>query len=173
MPPAANLQKVVIFFTDGNSNSVKSAATCTSGKLKSGTWNIGGYDDGKDVGFFTPGTNNESCSNCCTGTFTTISGGQAQINWTNVSGPSGDARARAIADSDNMRAAGITVYAIGLGNATEPVNPSFLCEIANDPCSPTYNSSLPTGAMEWAPTAEALDQAFQAVATIIRLKLTQ
>ena len=173
MPPGANYEKVVVFFTDGNANSVNSTATCKSGKLKTGVYNIGGYDDGSDVGFFTSYTNNENCANCCNGTFTTLAGSQQAINWTNVSGPSGDARARAIADANNMRAAGITVFAIGLGSATEPVDQPFLCQIANDPCSTTYNAALPSGEMEWAPNAEALDQAFQTVASTILLRLTQ
>ena len=152
MPVGSTLQKVVVFFTDGNANTVNSTATCTSGTLRTGVYNIGGYDDGSDVGFNTSYSNNYICPNCCTGNFIilTLANTQQTINWTNVSGPSGDARTRALADATSMRSAGITVYAIGLGSATEPVDQPFLCQIANATCSTTYDSTQPTGDMEWA-----------------------
>lgn len=194
MPPAANLQKVVVFFTDGNANTIQNNLTCTGrNNVPSGTWNIGGDDSGAGVGFVSTsnasvpppnyplGSNPNSYyqfqydggTSYCNGTFTTLANKQQTINWANVSGPAGDARARALADAFAMRAAGIAVYAIGLGNATQSVDPIFLCEIANDPCSPLYDANSPVGAMEFASTAATLDQAFQSAASAIRLKLTQ
>ncbi len=194
-PGPANIKKVVVFFTDGNANTIQNNLTCTGkGNVPSGVWNIGGDDTvNSGVGFLTTSNpavsapnyplnsnpanyyqfeNNNSTSSC-NGLFTNIGGKQLPITWANVSGPAGDARARALVDANNMRAAGIYVYAVGLGTATDPVDPTFLCEIANDPCSPTYDSTQPVGAMEFAASAAQLDQAFQTAATLIRLQLTQ
>jgi Flp pilus assembly protein TadG len=193
-PPAGtNPQKVVVLFTDGNANTIQAAATCTGGTgrgiTSGGTYNIGGFDanNAPTVGFDTPNTNytqvcQENDSSCCSngggspGTFPSLAAGgtQVPITWANVSSVgSGDAAFRAVAIANSMRAAGITVYAVGLGGAFTSVDQGFLCQIANDPCSTTYNSTLPTGAMEYAATGDALDAAFQAVASIIRLRLTQ
>jgi hypothetical protein len=90
-----------------------------------------------------------------------------------------DAFYRAIGDAIAMRQQGITVYAIGLGSAPDPVDGPYLCQIANDPCTGTdspntkYNAALPTGKYQSAPTGQDLDQAFQTIASIIRLRLTQ
>jgi hypothetical protein len=69
------------------------------------------------------------------------------------------------------------VYAIGLGTASEAVEPAFVCQIANDPstaCSQyfTYNPNLPTGVSQYVTKGSDLDPAFQAIASIIRLRLT-
>jgi len=175
-PPGTNPQRVVVFFTDGLANTIKSTATCTSGSQKSGTWNMGGQDNNTGYSLFHAGNNNAVCSNsgCCAGTFTSLAGTQEKINWQDISAPlTGDASVRAIALANTMRADNITVYAIGLGDGNAGTVEPFLCQIANDPCSLTYNANAPQGVMEWAPNAEALDQAFQTIATIIRLKLTQ
>jgi Flp pilus assembly protein TadG len=93
------------------------------------------------------------------------------ISYTNVQA---DALYRPIGDAIAMRKAGITVYAIGLGSAPAPADPTFLCQVANDPsCSPTYDSTLPAGVMQYAATGADLGPAFQAIASIIRLRLTQ
>jgi len=193
-PPGARFQKVVVFFTDGNANTLQDTVSCTGrGNVPSGIWNMGGDDSGAWVGFVTtsnasvrppnyPITSNpeyvycaQTSNNCCGGTFNShVAGGPTAINWTTVSGPNGDARYRALVDANNLRAAGITVYSVGLGTATEAVDPSFLCNIANDPtCATTYNPAQPAGVSAYADTAEQLDQAFQTVATTIRLRLTQ
>lgn len=196
----ASLQKAVVFFTDGNANTVQGNLTCNgSGNLKSGTWNFGGSDDSAYIGFVTTNnryykngancpissgagyplngnpnsfcqTQNNGSNNACNGLFQPLVGKPEALNWTNVTL---DARNRAINDANNMRAAGITVYSIGLGNDADSVDTTFLCEVANDPCSPTYNAALPSGAMQFVSSAVQLDQAFQAVAATIRLKLTQ
>jgi hypothetical protein len=69
-----------------------------------------------------------------------------------------------------MRASGITVYSIGLG---DKINTTYLQELANDPASPLYNASEPSGLAEFAPTASDLDTAFQTIASKILLRLTQ
>jgi len=76
---------------------------------------------------------------------------------------------RAVQLANTMRSQGITVYSIGLG---DKINQTYLQELANDPSSPTYNSSEPTGLAEFAPTASDLDTAFQTVASRILLRLT-
>jgi hypothetical protein len=60
-----------------------------------------------------------------------------------------------------------------LASAPASVNQAFLCQIANAPCSPAYDPTKPVGDMVLAQTASGLAQAFQTVATEIRLRLTQ
>ena len=69
-----------------------------------------------------------------------------------------------------MRTQGITVYSIGLG---DKIDTTYLQELANDPASPQYNASEPSGLAEFAPTASGLDTAFQTIASKILLRLTQ
>jgi Flp pilus assembly protein TadG len=65
---------------------------------------------------------------------------------------------------------GILIFTIGLGNATVPVNGTFLERVANDTRSPIYNSSYATGTYYYAPTTADLEPAFAAVASqILRL----
>jgi Flp pilus assembly protein TadG len=193
-----NVLHVVVFFTDGNANTVQSSILC-SGGVGSGTYNLGGYDTGSTIGFFVPNTNpskppcSESGSSCCpgtspNGTFNShVAGALEPITWTNISGPNGDGRYRVVQLANLMRAQNIVVYAVGLGSASEAVDPGFLCQVANDPvghgesssgtsvnCAPYYNNnSLPAGFMAWAQTADQLDAAFQEVAADIKLRLTQ
>ena len=81
-----------------------------------------------------------------------------------------DAEYSTIQFAETMRAQGITVYSIGLGN---DIDQTYLQEIANDPASPTYNASEPTGLALFAPRATDLNSAFQTVAEKILLRLTQ
>jgi Flp pilus assembly protein TadG len=202
VPPAGTTpQKAIVFFTDGNANTVEGALTCTGrSSLQSGIWNFGGTDTNTQVLFLSTNNNAyQNPNNCpsntngpvyplnsnptsvcgwetsgtttaCNGNFTTVSNTSLPLTWTNVTS---DARARAVADANAMRALGITVYAIGLGNAFTAVDSTFLCQVANDPCSPSYDSTQPVGAMEYAASGALLDQAFQTVAGIIRMRLTQ
>jgi hypothetical protein len=184
----AGVYKTVVFFTDGNANTVQETVTCNGGTEKTGIWNVGGTDTSPWTFFMAPNTNpstisfpncgesgNDSC--CNQGTFYShVAGKQMPVNWTNIAGttaPSGDALYRAIADANAMRAQGITVYSIGLASAPASVNQTFLCQIANAPCSPAYDPTQPVGDMVLAQTASGLAQAFQTVATEIRLRLTQ
>jgi Flp pilus assembly protein TadG len=90
-----------------------------------------------------------------------------------------DAIYRAIGDANAMRAQGITVYVIGLGSAPNAIlDKPFLCQVANDPgpeCAMyfKYDPKALQGVMQWAPTGADLGPAFQAIATVIRLRLTQ
>ncbi len=76
---------------------------------------------------------------------------------------------RTVQLANTMRAAGTTVYAIGLG---DKINTTYLEELANDPGSPTYNSSEPSGIFENAPTAADLQPAFEAIAAKILSRIT-
>ena len=65
---------------------------------------------------------------------------------------------------------GILIFAIGLGNAAYPFSPTFLERVANDPRSPIYDSTKPTGLYVYAATSADLQSAFAAVAgEILRL----
>jgi von Willebrand factor type A domain-containing protein len=81
-----------------------------------------------------------------------------------------DAMYRAVNVANNMRADGITVYAIGLG---DKISQSFLQQIANDPASSTFNSSLPVGQAVFAPTPAQLNTVFQTIASEISMRLSQ
>ena len=65
--------------------------------------------------------------------------------------------------ANGMRANGITVYTIGLG----AVDQTFFQEVANDPASPTYDSTQPTGSAAFATTTSAIPTAFQDIANRI------
>jgi hypothetical protein len=80
-----------------------------------------------------------------------------------------EAEYTAYQEAEQMRAQGITVYSIGLG---DDIDTTFLQEVANDPASPYYNASEPQGVYVAAPTAADLDAAFQEVAAKILLRLT-
>jgi len=82
----------------------------------------------------------------------------------------------AIAIAENARqnsALGdVRVYSIGLGGWGYPADAEFLQRVSNDPDSPTYSDSEPTGLYAYAPTPMQLRQAFQSVANeIFRLVL--
>jgi hypothetical protein len=81
---------------------------------------------------------------------------------------------RAVQLANQMRASGITVYSIGLGNLANPnaINTTYLQDLANDPASPGYNANEPSGIAAFAPTANDLDGAFQQIASKILLRLT-
>jgi hypothetical protein len=64
----------------------------------------------------------------------------------------------------------ITIYSIGLGNK---INEQYLQEIANDPNSPTYDSSQPQGEAVFAPTATDLQAAYETIASKILLRLAK
>ena len=61
-----------------------------------------------------------------------------------------DAMYRAVQVANSMRAQGIVIYSIGLG---DKISQAFLQQIANDPASSTFNPSEPVGQAVFAPTA--------------------
>lgn len=65
------------------------------------------------------------------------------------------------------------IFTIGLDGAPDmPIDPVFLERVANDPRSPIYNSSRPTGYYAYAESPSALNQAFHQIASIV-LRLSQ
>lgn len=194
---------VVFFTDGGANTIQNNLTCNTGQKLASGTWNFGGQDPpSTNVSFMDPtsATGNVKCylsdGNCCNlpGTFPSASTAQTVAPAWTANGPvstpwstggtlvpisfanvQADAIYRAIGDANAMREQGITVYSIGLGSAPAQADPTFLCRVANDPsCAGTaYNPNLPAGVYQPAATGADLDQAFQAIASIIRLRLTQ
>ncbi len=181
--PGENVVKVAVFFTDGLANIIQDTLPCTTGGAK--LWNFGGYDPvTNNVGFFTPatGVQNTACTlsdtsgrtaptACCTGVtrFTSAIPPKSptifiRANVTN------DAEYRAVQIANAMRAEGMIVYSIGLGNN---INQDFLQQIANDPASSTYDPTKPVGSAVFAPTAAELQGVFQTIASKILLRLTQ
>jgi hypothetical protein len=64
----------------------------------------------------------------------------------------------------------VTIFSIGLGNATIPASPTFLQRVSNDPGSPIFNAAKAEGHYVSAPTAADLNNAFTAIASeILRL----
>ena len=164
LPP--NIIKAVVFFTDGQANTVQRTVTCTGGStLQSGTWNIGGTDAPTTGVYFlsTSNTNYQNNSRLCPGNaiayplnYNPISsicayqtGTSGACNGTFTSSITGkqlaidtadvrpDALNDAILDSNTLRANKVIVYAVGLGPDPQA---SFLCQVANDPC-PTYGGN--------------------------------
>ena len=91
----------------------------------------------------------------------------ARLDTTNIST---DAKYRGVQLANTMRAQGVTVYSIGLG---DKIDQTYLLEMANDPASPTYDPTQPSGLAEFAPTSSQLDTAFRTIASKILLRLTQ
>ena len=81
-----------------------------------------------------------------------------------------DAMYRAVQVANSMRAQGIVIYSIGLGNK---IGQAFLQQVANDPASSTFNANEPIGQAVFAPTANDLDAVFQSIASEILLRLSQ
>ena len=163
--------KVAVFFTDGLANTIQQNLNCTP----TATLNFGGYDNGSYVGFFDPGNGTQYCTSvngapptCCAATTysSPSTGQQLAFQRTNVTP---DAEYEAVQVANQMRAQGITVYSIGLGNL---INKTFLQQVANDPQSPTFDSSQPVGEADFAPQASDLDAVFQTIASKILLRLT-
>lgn len=167
--PPANTQKVVVYFTDGWANTNQDTLHC-SPDLKV---NYGGYDaPATGWAFLNPTTGTQYPSSFCTAatTFPTIDpalSNPATLSRANITT---EGEYRAITLANQMRAQGMTVYSIGLGN---DIDTTYLQEVANDPASPTYNPNQPSGLAEFAPTSTDLDTAFQTIASKILLRITQ
>ena len=188
-----NLVKVVVYFTDGLVNEIQDTFNCTT-QWGATLYNYGGYDTGSSVDFFVPSNGTDwgglvsynhqnvpphTPTPPCGGvtTFTSqINGQQESFTRANVTA---DAQYRSLQTANALRAEGVYVYSIGLGS--DP-SQTFLQEIANDPASPTYNSSQPTGEAVFAPDCSSpnsavcnqeLQQVFQTIAAKVLLRLTQ
>lgn len=166
--PPPNAVQVVVFFTDGWANTNQDSLSC-------GTVNYGGCSPVEEsigwcngVSFLSP-TNGKSVS-CKSKNFPAQDPALSNPSSLTTSNISTDAKYRTIQLANSMRNQGITVYSIGLGTLTDD---TYLEEVANDPASPQYDSSKPSGLYVSAPTASELDSAFQTIASKILLRLTQ
>ena len=181
--PAPNAVKVAVFFTDGWANTNQDKLACSGGGHGHGGGTLVNYGGCSPVeaqvgwcsgvSFLNPNPPNISGTETCNAsTFPDqLTGGpeslnQGQTTQTNICN---DAMYRAEQLADTMRTQGITVYSIGLGNM---INKTYLQKVANDPASPTYNSSEPVGIAAFAPTANDLESVFQTIASKILLRLT-
>ncbi|MGC2108401.1 MAG: VWA domain-containing protein [Candidatus Korobacteraceae bacterium] len=209
--PGQNMVKVVVYFTDGLVNTIQDTLHCTN-HLGNTLYNYGGYDSGESgrgsdptayYDFFNPSdgtdysttyghsqggsrwgldSNNypphDSTYDCAgVTTFTSqIDGSQKAFSRTNITA---DAQYRSLQEANALRAEGVYVYSIGLGS--DP-SQTFLQEIANDPASPTYDSTQPVGEAVFAPDCSSpnsptcnqeLQQVFQTIAAKVLLRLIQ
>jgi hypothetical protein len=160
MKLSPNIIKAVVFFTDGQTNTVQRTVTCQgNGKnnaVESGTWNMGGTDTGDTVYFLStsntdyknricPGDNaiayplninptNTICASQTNGSSVCNGKFTSSISGQQLSITSTNVRADAlndaIIDANTLRANNIIVYSIGMASAEA----SYLCQIANDPC---------------------------------------
>lgn len=64
------------------------------------------------------------------------------------------------------------IYSIGLGGASDAPAETFMRRVANDPGSPIYDSSKPTGMYVYAPNKAQLKDAFIRIASMV-LRLAQ
>ena len=138
--------------------------------------NFGGYDASDTVGFFDPGNGNQFCTtsggtpSCCSGVNRFRSAIDGSFDPFSRPFVTSDAEYRAVQTANAMRAQGVIVFSIGLGNN---INKTFLQQVANDPASPTFNPNAQAGQAVLAPTAADLQDVFQTIASQILLRLTQ
>jgi hypothetical protein len=167
IPPGQNAVKVVVFVTDGLANIVQDTFSCPPAE----TLNFGGQEVGSGVSFFDSSTGNVLCtlSNggappCCsavTSFKSAIDGSLKSFVRANVSA---DATFRTVQVANQMRAAGITVYSVGVGAG---VNLNFLQQVANDPGTPGYVPTPYDGEAVIANDPSQLNAVFQLIATKI------
>jgi Flp pilus assembly protein TadG len=191
-PVVANTTKVVVFFTDGWANMNADilngqpggggcpATPVIYGGCSANEAAVGWCGDPSNPPYvFVYNFSNNPVPGCAPSSFPAKQpGNPATLN--NVSDGEtnvpNDAMYRAVTWANAMRAQGVIVYAVGLG---DKINQSYMQQMANDPSSPTYNSSSPQGLAVFAvdcPGASCsseLNQAFQTVATDILLKITK
>ena len=171
IPVAAgeNVVKVAVFFTDGWANTVEDTLNCPPSTLL----NFGGCAPPEAaVGwcsgiYFMNPTNGDGTSCGATQFPSQVVGGMEPLTEDNIAN---DAMYRAVQVANSMRAQGIVIYSIGLG---DKISQAFLQQIANDPASSTFNPNEPVGQAVFAPTANDLDAVFQSIASEILLRLSQ
>ena len=171
VPATGNVIKVAVFFTDGWANTNQDTLSCGSAQT---LLNYGGCSPPEAaVGWCGPGfafMNPSTGSQVSCGATQFYSQQYKMMETLNIANISNDALYRAIQLSNQMRAQGIVVYSIGLG---DKISQTFLQQIANDPNSPTFDPTQPVGEAVFAPTANDLQGVFQTIASKILLRLTQ
>ena len=165
----ANVVKVAVFFTDGWANTVENTLNCPPSTLL----NFGGCAPPEaavgwcsGISFMDPVNGNTR--SCGASSFPSqITGGPVSLTQTNIAN---DAMYRAIQVANSMRAQGIAIYSIGLG---DKISQAFLQQVANDPASSTFDPNQPVGQAVFAATAADLQGVFQTIASEILLRLSQ
>ncbi len=182
IPAGQNVNKVVVFFTDGLANMIQQTLSCGI------TLNFGGHDNNdNNVSFWDPNTpetsdtqgnpnaagscatisdgSNLSCLGCSANQFTAV-GGPEQFTRANVTA---EAKNQCFQLAETMRQQGMYVFSIGLGDA----DLTFLQQVANDPSSPTFKSDENVGLALHVQNASDLNPAFRQIAQTILLRLTK
>ncbi len=167
--PGETAVKVAIFFTDGWANTIEDNLNCPPLTLL----NAGGCSPPeaavgwcKNYTFMDPVTG--TAQKCGAKTFPSqVTGGSMSVNLTNLAN---EALYRANQAANSMRAQGIVIYSIGLG---DKISQPFLQQIANDPASSTFDNTQPIGAAVFAPTSADLQGVFQDIANKVLLRLSQ
>jgi Mg-chelatase subunit ChlD len=167
--PGANVVKVAVFFTDGWANTVEDTLNCPPSTLL----NFGGCAPPEaavgwcsGISFLDPVTGNGR--NCGATTFPSqMTGGSLSLTQSNIAN---EAMYRAVQVANSMRAQGMVIYSIGLG---DKISQAFLQQIANDPASSTFDPNSPVGEAVFAPTAADLQGVFQTIASEILLRLSK
>jgi Flp pilus assembly protein TadG len=165
----ANVVKVAVFFTDGWANTVQNTLNCPPSTLL----NFGGCAPPEaavgwcsGISFMDP-TNGNTRSCGATSFPSQMTGGSVSLTQTNIAN---DAMYRAVQVANSMRAQGVAIYSIGLG---DKISQAFLQQVANDPASSTFDPNQPVGQAVFAATAADLQGVFQTIASEILLRLSQ
>ena len=165
----ANVVKVAVFFTDGWANTVQNTLNCPPSTLL----NFGGCAPPEaavgwcsGISFMDPVNGNTR--SCGASSFPSqITGGPVSLTQTNIAN---EAMYRAVQVANSMRAQGVAIYSIGLG---DKISQAFLQQVANDPASSTFDPNQPVGQAVFAATAADLQGVFQTIASEILLRLSQ
>lgn len=167
--PGENVVKAAVFFTDGWSNTTRNNLNCPLVT----DLNFGGCAPpeaaaGWCSGFSFMDPNTGSGASCGAKTFPSQStGSMVALTPANIAN---EAMYRSVLVANSMRAQGIVVYSIGLGNK---ISQQFLQQVANDQSSPTFDANQPVGQAVFAPTTSDLAGVFQTIASSILLRLSQ
>lgn len=179
--PPANAVNVVVFFTDGYANtnqdklggSLVNYGGCASAEFTAGICRaISCMDPTTGDGPVTIASTTNSVASC---NGVQNFPAQDRLDLTNpapltIRNLTTEAEYRSVQMANAMRAQGITVYSIGLG---DNINKTFLEQIANDPASPVFDPNQPRGIAVFAGDSTDLDTSFQDIASKIVLRLTQ
>jgi len=173
VPSSSTVVKAAVFFTDGWANTVQAALSCPA----TTTLNVGGCAPPEaavgwcsGISFMDPTTGNST--SCSATTFPSDLTGTSQPLTPTATGQlniSNAAMYDSIQVANAMRAQGITIYSIGLG---DKISEPFLQQIANDPASSTFDPTQPVGQADFAATAADLQGVFQTIASNILLRLS-
>jgi Flp pilus assembly protein TadG len=175
IPAGQQEAKVAVFFTDGWANTIQDTLQC--GPSKSVIYGGCAPPEAQvgwcsGVSFLDPTTGNQVNCNATQFPAQGPPGGMEALtpDSTGQLNISNDAMYRAVQVAESMRAQGVTVFSIGMG---DKINSTFLDQIANDKNSPTYNANEPIGDSVVATDSAGLSAAFQEIASEILLRISQ